>query len=409
MRRRKLCTKYNEIEVDVGSLHGSAVLYSRDACEILAGTKMRDGKVLKKSVTLPPGTIFMPRLFKPEQGRAYFVWQIFPYGIFDALRGVMHIQSGYDTSYEQRYGRIGEVALLEDVRAALNTILGWLATYGSLSDLEKDALGEFLDGKVESVGAVTDQNKQRALMRMIAASKKRDSAGRVNPSARMARAVGARGDLQERLNLIRFIDPRIGTRAVALATEDARIRRLYVQVYQRFDRVGERSIGSAIAGMGDSAKRFGVTVIGMLDDLLSIRVGPYPSHVERLDKDARRLAEFVGQNHKKKALAVRARILESLRCKKARWDLESIRTPLSVTAHGNKSDQQAAVAAGVHIVLAGQLQTFSGKMAGISDEDFSKRVRSYVVTRCDRAAELLLDLNDFKGAKTLVGEACNRL
>ncbi len=408
MRKRKLCTKYGEIQVPAKSLHGSAVLYSEQTVEILAGTKMRDGKVLKKSVTLLPGTIFMPRLHKPETGRPYFVWQIYAQGIFDALRGIMHIQAGYDSQYEQRYGRMGEVQTIEDVRSALNTILGWLATYSSLSDLEKDALGEFISGKTELVGNVQDEHKRRALERMIAASKEKDSSGKSNPSARMARSVGARRDLHERLSLIRFIEPRIGTRAVALATEDARIRRIYADAYKRFSAI-ENSIGNAIAGMGDSAKRFAVTVMGMVEDLQTIKVGPYPSHVQRIVKDAQQVGNYIAANQKKKALAVRKRILESLRCKRARWQLEGIRTPLSIAAAGKKKDREAAVAAGTHKVFAARLQDFSGRMATIADEDFSKKVRSFAVVRCDKAASLLMDLEDFRGAKTLVGEACNRL
>ncbi|OGL89400.1 hypothetical protein A3H75_03065 [Candidatus Uhrbacteria bacterium RIFCSPLOWO2_02_FULL_51_9] len=408
---RTLLTTFGYRELAVSSLHGSAVLVTGQDHEIPAGIRWNGNRILKTPVKWRRGTVMMPRLL--DNGSGEFLWTAFPYGIYEALRSIMHIKHGY-TGWNDEDMEIvrGEVLTMEDVQEALSQAIAILALRPNLDERERAALHEMGDVGIISVGQVRDSRKQRALERMLRAQRERDSRDRNNPSARMATLVGAQGDLEDRLVLIRYIEPRIGSREMALLLEAARIKRIFVAAYKKVEK----------ARSGYSLRmrfKWKTRIEQVRRDLETIRVGPYPVHIERLSADIRAVEEamrsFTTAVVKEKADVVK----ESLRCKRARWELEALIVRMSlaerearrkpskeISAERRRSRTKAAAEQFAHEIAA-----FSRRVqTGIDDTGFNKPVRPLVVVDlAETGVRLALKEPDLRGAKACVERAARRL
>lgn len=403
---RRLLTLYGYRELDVASLHGSAVLYTLADHEIPAGTEWDGDRKLKTPVRWRHGTILVPRLLKtdgPQQG--VFLWSAFPYGIYEALRALMHTKHGY-RGVEEGMGieeRSGEVERLEVTRDELDLALGWLALRPQLTRYRREAIKALIREQVVTVGQVRDPAKRNALEHMLQTLHDRDSRGRPNPSARMAIVVGAQNDLRDRLDLIRFIEPRMGAREIALLLEAVRIRRIFGYAYRT---TCEIRGGARIRNRFDWLTRIDV----LRRELTSIRVGPYPVHIERLDGDMERAQTALRHGDITEVRRLLGIVTESLRCKKARWVLEEFLVKLSLFARQREPDPEVAMQ------FVREIRHLSERVASrIDDTGFKKPVREPVRGLLETAASLLekpgqLTLRDAaRGAKGLVECAARRL
>lgn len=414
-RTRHLLTKYGYREVEAVSLHGSAVLYTLVDHVVPAGTRHGADRALKKPDRWRRGTIMMPRLLKPEGSDRTFIWSAFPYGIYEALRSVMHTRHGY-AGWDDDAGvevERGELPMLEDVNQALFDALVMLALRPNLSANERDALRLLVNQQITRVGNVRDENKRHALERMLRAQQERDSRDRNNPSARMATLVGAQGDFEDRLGLIRYIEPRIGSREMALLLEAARIKRIFGAAY--------KAVEAARQGYFLRNRDQCVTSIGSVRrDLETISVGPYPVHIERLSADlceaedaTRHFTTAVG----KERLGI---VMESLRCKRARWVLEELLVRMALFGRQCKKKPSKEVSAERKArYIEATAEQFAGEIAmrrervasRINDTGFKKPVRQLV---CDDLVEAETRLTkvrplDVRGAKACVQRAARRL
>lgn len=139
----------------------------------------------------------------------------------------------------------------------------------------------------------------------------------------MAILVGAEGDFQDRLDLIRFIEPRIGSREMALLLEAARVKRIFGAAY--------KSVKEARQGYRLPTRlRWEARVQMTRRNLETICVGPYPVHVERLSADLCAMEEAM-RSFSTEVVAEKLRIImESLRCKRARWAIEEFLVRMSL-------------------------------------------------------------------------------
>ncbi len=360
-------TTYGFRELETSSIHGSAVQYLVANHVIPAGTEWDGNRKLAKPVRWRRGTILTPRLLKTDDPKKRtIVWAAFPYGIYEALRALMHTKHGYRGVDDEQPGvkeQSGEVQKLEGVRDALDVVLGSLALRPALTRLQREAILTFIRRGAATIGGVRDPAKLRALGHMRDAAREQDTKGRRNPSARMAIVVGAENDLRDRLDLIRFIEPRIGAREIALAREAVRIRRVFGHAYHAAE---ETRNGIAMRNRFMWLARLDL----VRNELASIQVGPYPAHVEKLDRDlhksqtALKKGDIIGA---RKKLGV---VMESLRCKKARWLLEELIVRLSLFARQRDPDSDIAAQ------FAREIQQFSERIvARIDDTGFEKPVR----------------------------------
>lgn len=405
---RGLLTSYGNRDLDVASLHGSAVLYTCVDHTIPAGTRWNGNRTLKTPVRWRRGTILVPRLLKTDEPSGTLLWIAHPYGIYEALRALMHIKHGYRGVEDDESGgeeRPGEVQKLEGVRDALDLVLSSLALRPKLTRLQREAILTFIRSGAATVGGVRDPAKLRALTHMLNAVREQDTKGRNNPSARMAIVVGAQNDLSDRLALIRFIEPRIGAREIALAHEAVRIRRIFVSAYKT---VGGVHLGARIRNRFDWLTRLD----RVRSELGGIRVGPYPVHIERLDSDIEAVQVALRQGRTDDARKILGLVLESLRCKKARWVLEELIVKLSLFSR--QPDQDPVVAT----QLAREMWQFSARVAArINDTGFKRPVREPVCGLLETAAAMIerrqpgdLPLQDvLKAAKGLAEGAARRL
>ncbi|MBI4098532.1 MAG: hypothetical protein HY437_00685 [Candidatus Magasanikbacteria bacterium] len=408
---RKLLTTYGYRELAVSSLHGSAVLFTGQDHEIPAGTRWNGNRILKTPVRWRRGTVMMPRLL--SNGSGEFLWSAFPYGIYEALRSIMHIKHGYDGWNDEDAEIVrGEMLTLEDVQEALSQAIAILALRPNLDEKERAALREMADAGITSVGQVRDPRKQQALKLMLQAQREHDSRGRNNPSARMAIMVGAQGDLEERLVLIRYIEPRIGSREMALLLEAARIKRIFVAAYKTVEKA--RSGYSLRMRFTWKAR-----IEQVRRNLETISVGPYPAHIERLSADIRAAEEamrsFTTTVVKEKIDVVK----ESLRCKRARREVEALLVRMSLAEREAKRKPSKAVSAEQRKNRAkAAAEQFSHEITaisrrvqtGINDTGFQKPVRALVGDDLvDAVVRLALKEPDLSGAKACVERAARRL
>ena len=166
-KTRRLLTKYGYRDLEAVSLHGSAVRFLLDDHTVSVGTEWDGGRRLKSEVRWRRGTIMMPRLLSDGSGR--FIWSAFPYGIYEALRSIMHIKPGYagwddDAGVEAERG---ELPLLEDVNEALSQAIAMLALRPKLTKKDQEALRALVAAQATEVGKVRDVRKRRALARML--------------------------------------------------------------------------------------------------------------------------------------------------------------------------------------------------------------------------------------------------
>lgn len=390
---RTLLTTYGPRELETASLHGSAVQYLMADHVIPAGAMWDGDRKLVEPVRWRSGTIMMPRLL--SDGSGAFIWSAFKYGIYEALRGVMHTKHGYAGWNDDAGEEVerGELLLLEDVNEALSLALSWLALRPKLTKKEQEALRALVAAQVTEVGAVRDVRKQRALVRMLNAQCEQDILKRNNPSARMAIVVGAQGDFQDRLALIRYIEPRIGSREIALLLEAARIKRIFIAAYKNVEEVRD---GYRLSNRFDWTPRMEL----VRRDLETIKVGPYPVHIERLLVDLCE-AEDAMKHFTTAVVKEKLRIvMESIRCKRARWELEEflVRMSLFTRQRGHVLDVDTVER------FAREIPALRERVAvRINDTGFEKPVRQMV---CDDLAEAETRLMKVRPLNVKLAKAC---
>lgn len=369
---QELLTTYGRREFAVTPLHGSAVLITGQDHVIPAGTRWDGDRTLKAPVTWRRGTLLIPRLLlnRVEGAPATFLWSAFPYGLYEALRALMHTKRGYhgvngETGENGERDRPGEILKLGGVREALNLALEWLALRPTLTRYRREALRALLRDNVDEIENVRDPAKRRALLHMVLAVRERDRLGRPNPSRRMAILVGARNDLRDRLNLIAFIEPRIGAREIALLHEATRIRHIFNAAYKAVERAHREY-------QVERREQYRVLIEVAQAELETIYVGPYPAHIERIVRD---IQEAVTAMSESRVADVKERlriIRESLRCKRARWDLEELLVRLSLFVRGKRSAEEDKVAL---VQFEREISDFRNRVVSkIDDRGFAKPV-----------------------------------
>lgn len=90
-----LLTTYGVIEVRARRVSGSNVWVLLERHVVPAGATTRMGTILKKDKSIPAGTVLVPHWDDYDAPGAEKFFHLFPGGIFDALRSLMHALFGY--------------------------------------------------------------------------------------------------------------------------------------------------------------------------------------------------------------------------------------------------------------------------------------------------------------------------
>lgn len=361
MLYRRLITKYGEHTYPVHSLHGSAVLVL-DRVFRMRGV-----------VPLRPGTLFIPRLEQPTKRIpcVHFKHQIFRYGLYDALRWAIHVKRGY---YGGEGTEIkGEIWSIENLRETIERVLKWLDVSPScLPFEERESANELIGERAKLLGTPRNKHKARAQQLLLRGSNPRDSLGRMNVSAQMASIVSSQDNLGLRIRLINFIVPRIGMQEIALLNEADRVKKVFVNAWNR--------LGMAIECHEKKLDGAGFEVDAARTMLATIMVGPYPAHVTRIIADLDRSADA----HDPLVLIKKAR--ESLRLKRARWELEGLVTLVSVCVHA-KEDPGSIT----RQEWAARLTDFNTRLVRIDESGFKKPVVASASELIEDAKKALVD------------------
>lgn len=381
MPYRRLITKHGEHTFPVHSLHGSAVLVL-DRIFRMRGT-----------IPLQPGTLFIPRLEKPTERipRVHFKHQVFRYGLYDALRWAIHVKRGYYGGEGTKSK--GEIRSIENLCETIKRVLKWLDV--SPSDLppeSREPANALIMEQAKLLGMPRDEHKVRAQMLLMRGSNPQDSLGRMNVSAQMASIAGSPDNLGLRIGLINFIVPRIGMREIALLNEADRVRKVFVDVWGHLGRAINHYVRQEHGEAGFEVGEARTT-------LITVKIGPYPAHVRRIVADLDKSANATDQ-----LVSIR-RARESLRLKRARWELEGIVTLMSMFVHARQEPNDAMRQAWVT-----ELAKFRARLAGINESGFKKPVVASAVAQIERAEDALVNLEvSLVCAKRLVLNAARGL
>lgn len=108
--KEQILTAYGPVELEVRSLEGSRIYVVRERYVFPAGTKTRSGETLKEPFTVPRGAVLVPAWDNFEGKQPERFHRVFPAGIYDALRSVLHALWGYGLRR-----RRGELQILRDI------------------------------------------------------------------------------------------------------------------------------------------------------------------------------------------------------------------------------------------------------------------------------------------------------
>jgi hypothetical protein len=376
-------TKYGPLILEVESLLFKTIFYTLKEVRIPAGTKLRNGSFLKTEVKLRSGTILIPRTDEnyPEQTR----WQIFPYGIYEAIRACLNIRDNYENK------KIGEIVFLESAYENFYQFISQLLQYRKLTPEEKKKIEKQLDEWRSFFKNPLNPLKQEIKNHLEGAEGLIDSRGRVNPGMVMARLTASRRYISLRLEEIRQIDPRIGTREIALLLEKNRIERLLARVWHQLKRTYTPS-GMEYSVIKECKK-----------ELAQIKIGPFPSSIERMCRELEETINLLNQRRYQEAALLVCRVLESIRVKKARSVLEEIILQFELSRRDSSKSPSETEKRFIPLI-----DNFLNRWKKIDDSNFEVPVKEKIYTLLNQAKDSIRN-NQLEISKELLKKAARLL
>lgn len=387
-------TKYGNMEWPVRRLLDAPIYYTLGDQRIPAGHVMRNGKPLKTAIRLRVGTVLAPR--RNEKYPRGICWQVFPYGLYEAYRACLHIRDGYEND------NMGETHVIGLAQQDITQTLALLARYRQVGTKDRQQIDATIALWADSFKPAVNEVKQEAAEQLEGAADVIDSRGRVNPSMTMARLVAAGHRLIVRLDEIKRIDPRIGSRQIALLLEKQRVHSSLSYAYHVLDQVyGESK--DVRHGQWQTRARWVAFVEGVHRELQGTIIGPFKVPVDRLMTECRQVIRLISQHKIPEARQLIGRMRQALRCKKARQKLEDFIFHLEMalqhrTNNERETDQE----------LVGQLQDFLSRFRTIEDNGFVVPVREVVERKLVDAHSAIIH-GELAKAKELCRSAARRL
>lgn len=375
---RTFPTVHGDLSLDVCQLgHPKAKIFITLAPMTIHGSNETGDKTT--STRLRPGTILMPRR-DPKTGKEQ--WQIFRFGLYDALRACLQIREHY-------HGAKGEVAQLQKAHQTFHDLVFFLLqNYHSLISVEKEQISQMLQDWQKAFLQARNPFKQDALNQIAKTVYLTDSRGRLNPGATNARLTAARRRLTSRLQEIGNIDPHIALRQIELIQERIRIERVLTICYF--------SLQSILKINLPSWRRL-LTI--RIDELQTIKVGPFPAPVFRIITEMQQAMAFFEEKKTKQAQRLLCRAMEAIRCKKGQSILSDILLKVDFLS---RQDDKIKSAQKQDIIA--ELEEFLARLQTVDDINFTVPVRKKV-SQLIIDAIAALEENNFKEARNSLRHA----
>lgn len=217
-----------------------------------------------------------------------------------------------------------------------------------------------------------------------------------------ARLTAARNRLTLRFSEIKRIDPRIGARQIALLLEKHRIERTLCDVWHDLHQIYNQTKN---VRYGNWAQRgqWHATIQKCLYLLGGIEIGPFPVHIQRMQTDLKKTDDCLSQHQVPQVRVLIHRVMESIRCKKARRILENLILEIDLVVRYRQSISPAA-----QQTINNKLLDFSKRLRAIDDTGFKKPVREPVEQSLIQARQVLTQ-GHLREVKTLCRAAARRL
>lgn len=385
-------TKYGCLELESHSLHQSAVRFTTRDLIIPAGTKLPDQQILGHAVRLRKGTVLLPRFNSVSRDILY--WQVFRYGLYEALRACLRIHDQYED------GRGGEIARLETAYEDFDRLARLLLQYRSLGPARRQRIERRLDDWWQKFEPAINRRKQETAELLGESQGILDAAGRPNPIATAEKIKKAASQLTLRLEEIRRIEPRIGMRTIALLLEKSRIERVFGRCYRGLRENHQASRSSSPINR-KKRDEWGQKLIDLAQwELGSVAIGPFPAPVGRMRQELWRATHHLDKNEIQASRQLVWRVMQSLRCQAGRKRLEDFILKLDIASRRRRQPPLDS--------LVGQLDDFLQRLDTIDDCDFKAPVRAKVGLLVQESVAALKK-NDLRGAKESLKKAARAL
>lgn len=384
-------TKYGPIQVDARPLYQTSILYTLKDIIIPANTTLPDGQVLKQAVRFRQGTVLIPRSDPDRPGAVH--WQLFRYGLYEALRSCLHIRDQYER------GQTGEIAFLEKAYEDIHCLALELLQYRRLKEKGCQRIERQLDSWWQKFETAINQHKQEVGALLEDSQGIQDRLGRRNPTAIAAKLEKTQRPLSLRLEEIRQIEPRLGIRMIALLLEKNRIERVFGRCYQTLSEIYQASKGLRY-GQWQQRDEWKGKLINTQGELKTVMIGPFPVPINRMREELWQAVSFLTKRETREMRPLVWKVMQSLRCQAGRKRLEDIILSLDLAARHKRQTSLEG--------LTNRLEDFLKRLNTIDDRNFKVPVRAKVRELVAQAQEALKN-QDLKGAKGLLKKAARAL
>lgn len=363
------------------------------------GAMTRKGQKTRRARRIAAGSVLVPYWEGYGTKEEQRMYRIFPGGIFDALRSLLHALFGYGAR-----GGNGELQELERILCSVDGAVEILLGRHPFPSPALDTARRALAGAALELDRVRNEAKVKARDSLAKAStltvSRPDGADQHNVPATVWRVDGAQGRLRRRARQVERIAPRVAFFEQTLLSEIGRILRQIEWMV--------RTLHKEAARLEKRKKPYGASerdlffrrVSDIQKTLREIRCAPFVGETELAYEDLSEAVEAFREGGCEQACRLLRRAERGLRCKLAQAEFErKVVFPLSLrmglgmfSAH----DAQRFIAA---------IGTFrAAAETRLDDSDFRKPVKQRLIAAFD-AAMKLLRAEDFAAAKEAVKRA----
>ncbi len=394
--KQRIVTKFGFAQLEVRRLHGINILIVKEDYRYRKGTKLKDGKPLKKDHWLKKGMILIPR--REEKDPKITKYQIYERGLYEAIRGRFHTLSQYGIREEK-----GELQLMSEFAEASREIIILLLDYSGLTQKEFINLNKKIAELAFRLEKVRKPTKKEARDYFKSSLNITDSLGRINPSATGAKTVAAERRLKMRKEEIYRIASRLGMLELALITEKNRIEKDVLRPIRSFLASLENHTVFKEKNVSESEIMGYATRLWMwISDLETVDVEPFLFPVKMLQNEFERVRELLRKRQFARSKKILKKSLEALRLKEIQSDLEKIILDMSLIIYG-RSTRVAYLSN-----LEARLQYLIADLKTIDEREFEIRC-CYKVKRKLIKVTRLIQKNKLKEAKEILKMASGLL
>ena len=373
-----------------------------ERCVIPAGAMDRKGTISQKDKSIPAGTVLVPHWDDYDAPGAEKLFHLFPGGIFEALRSMMHALFGYGA--RGKHGELRQIdALVKRIDAAVDTLLQRHELMPFAVEKAQQELASIATD-LDTVRNRRKVNARDALVKSSALTISYRNAPRRNVPATIRRIDGAKNRLGGRSREIHHIVPHVAFFEQALASEIGRMIRglenAVVTLLVESSRLERRKTPYSEGERRIFFRRY--RDVGAV--LENIRCVPFlrAAHLARADMGE--AAKFLDAGNYGKAALSLKRAARGLKCKLAQVYFErTIVFPMSLRI-------------GLGVFSAADAERFAKKLtkirisadARLDDEGFRAPVKMRFISAIGEAI-ISLEAGEYRAAKDKVKRASRAL